>query len=201
MSWLPDLIAGLRDISIVVFLGYGLRLMKQQNELLEREKALKQSEIDVHRATIERLKVLQAPAIARDLEQMTRTANDYADMKGKLEERVGLLAKENEKMKAEVDRANIIGIAAGSLDAAALLEKTRSAAWARAILGDQPPGDDYWVKMLNENIAHISTTAKRALKGEKPQLDYLKQWLEEIKKNSAHITKHVDQGDSPAKVE
>jgi hypothetical protein len=38
MSWIPELIAGLRDISIIGFLGYGLTLMKQQNDLLnERE--------------------------------------------------------------------------------------------------------------------------------------------------------------------
>jgi cell division protein FtsB len=86
MNWVADLITGLRDIAIVVFLGYGLNLIKQQNELLEREKALKQSEIDVHKAeievhksNIERLKATQAPAIAHDLEQMTRTANSYAE--------------------------------------------------------------------------------------------------------------------------
>src|SRR5258707_5813935 len=36
MNWIPELVAGLRDIAIIVFLGYGLKLMKQQNELLER---------------------------------------------------------------------------------------------------------------------------------------------------------------------
>src|SRR5260370_988023 len=95
MNWIPDLVAGLRDIAIVVFLGYGLKLMKQQNELLEREKALKQSEIDVHRANIERLKILQAPAIARDLAQMIRTADQLAKRKHALDERFRQLPAEN----------------------------------------------------------------------------------------------------------
>jgi hypothetical protein len=38
MSWIPDLIAGLRDVSIIGFLGYGLTLMRQQNDLLKGEK-------------------------------------------------------------------------------------------------------------------------------------------------------------------
>jgi hypothetical protein len=85
MNWLTELLNGLEDLVVVVFLGYGLRLMKHQNELLEREKALKQSEIDVHKANIERLKLLQAPAIARDLEQMTRTAHQLTKKKHELE--------------------------------------------------------------------------------------------------------------------
>src|SRR5438093_5372835 len=100
MSWTTELVAGLRDILIVVFLGYGLRLMKHQNELLQGEKALKQSEIDVHKAFLDRLKALQAPAIARDLEQMTRTADDYAEKKRELERQVDTLAKENQAATA-----------------------------------------------------------------------------------------------------
>jgi hypothetical protein len=155
MSLPLDLLAGLRDLLIVGVSIYGLRLMQQKSELVEREKALKQSEIDVHRATIERLKVQQAPAIARDLEQMIRTANDYADEKQKLADRVKALTKENTSLNAAVDRANLIGIAEGSLDAAAMLQKTWHMASARAILGSQPAGDDFLVKMLDENIGSI----------------------------------------------
>jgi hypothetical protein len=69
--------------------------MKQQSELLEREKALKQSEIDVHRANIDRLRSLQAPAIAHDLEQMTRTADNYAKKKRELEEQIEAEPRKN----------------------------------------------------------------------------------------------------------
>jgi hypothetical protein len=62
-----EIIAGLRDLFIIGVSIYGLRLMQQKSELLEREKSLKQSEIDVHKANIERLKTLQPPAFARDL--------------------------------------------------------------------------------------------------------------------------------------
>jgi tellurite resistance protein len=80
------------------------------------EKDLKQSEIDVHKATIERLKAQQAPAITRDLEQMTRTADDYAEKKRELEKQVAILGKENQAAQAMLEMANTVGIASGSLE-------------------------------------------------------------------------------------
>ncbi len=179
MNWIPDLVAGLRDIAIIVFLGYGLKLMKQQNELLEREKALKQSEIDVHRANIERLKVLQAPAIARDLEQMTRTAEHYAQKKNELEERVKTLAIESQAMQGMVDMSNIVGIAAGSLEAWALVSRTRRWASGLAALSGKAPDEDTITIMLDENLAAISEVIDKALEGQKPELKHWKGWIAE----------------------
>jgi len=185
MSWLPNSIVVLRDISIVAILGYGLRLMKQQNELLEQEKALKQSEIDVHKASIERLKALQAPAIARDLEQRTRTAESYAKKKKELEERVEILAKESQEAKAEMEMSNTIGIAAGSLEAMALLYRMRDSASAYSVLSGDPVENNYILKMLDENLSQIAATAEQALRGQKPDLRHMKQWLAELAKERA----------------
>jgi hypothetical protein len=197
MNWIPDLIAGLRDISIVVFLGYGLKLMKQQNELLEREKALKQSEIEVHRATIERLKVLQAPAIARDLEQMTRTADNYADKKRELEKRIAILALESEAAKLLGDVSGILGITAGCLEALALLYKTRDMAVGRALLSGQPLEDDLIVTMLDDNVQNLSATVNQALTGQQPELKNMKELLDEMGKNRAASKSEVPaQGNS-----
>src|SRR6516162_1305406 len=49
-------------------LGYGIALLKQQNELLKAEKSLKQTE----------------PGLARDLERMIRTADRLAEEKRQL---------------------------------------------------------------------------------------------------------------------
>jgi len=77
MNW-PVFVNGLKDFLLVGGLVWGIKLLKQQNELLTAEKSLKQSEIDLHKANIEHLRSLQAPSIASDLEQMTRTAERYA---------------------------------------------------------------------------------------------------------------------------
>jgi len=177
MSLVPDLLAGLRDILIVVFLGYGLRLLNQQNELLKQEKALKQSEIDVHKATIERLKALQAPAIARDLEQMIQTANNYADKKRELEERVRALTRENAEAQSTAEMSNLVGIAAGSLETLAILTKTRDHALGRVILMGESPEDDFLLTNLNRNIQHVSETAELALRGQRPKLEAMKEWI------------------------
>ena len=74
MNW-PALFNQVRDIAIVDGLGYFLKLMHQRNEMLAAEKlSLKQTEIDLHKANIEHLRSLQAPAIASQLDQMIRTA-------------------------------------------------------------------------------------------------------------------------------
>lgn len=182
MNWIPDLVSGLRDISIVVFLGYGLRLMKQQNELLEREKALKQSEIDVHRANIERLQSLQAPAIARDLEQMARTANEYAEKKRELEQQLVTQAQESQAAEALAEMSNTVGIAAGSLEALALLSRTRDMFGMYFVLAGRSIEDNFVLRSLDENIRHISATAEQALHGQKPELKEMKMWLEEVAK-------------------
>jgi hypothetical protein len=51
MNW-PVLFDALKTFSIVGFLGYGITLLKQQNELLERDKSLKESEINLHKAEV-----------------------------------------------------------------------------------------------------------------------------------------------------
>jgi len=73
MNW-PALFNQVMDIAIVGGLGYFLKLMHQRNEMLAAEKSLRQTEIDLHKANIEHLRSLQAPAIASQLDQMIRTA-------------------------------------------------------------------------------------------------------------------------------
>src|SRR5260370_15204808 len=144
--------------------------MQQKSELLEREKALKQSEIDVHRATIERLKALQAPAIAHDLEQMTRTANTYADLKRELEGRVAMLERKNETTAAVAEKSMLMGITAGCLESLALIAKIRNLAMGRALFYSEPIEDDFLVNRLNKTVQDLSTTAEQALNGQKPDL-------------------------------
>jgi hypothetical protein len=146
MNW-PALFNTARDISIVGFLGYGMTLLKQQNELLKAEKSLKQSEIDLHKAKIGHLRSLQAPAIARDLEQMSRTADKYAEKKRQLEEKVKAVEEkvkaveeQVEALEAESAKAGaaaqaktvtqyILGYAHANVEAIRLLEKSAQMAW------------------------------------------------------------------------
>jgi len=84
MNW-PVLLNGLKDFLLVVVLGYILKVMHQQNELLKVEKSLKESEISLHKAKIGHLRSLRAPGLAPDLE---RIADKYAEKKRQLEEQV-----------------------------------------------------------------------------------------------------------------
>ena len=84
MNW-PVLLNGLKDFLLVVVLGYVLKLMHQQNELLKADKSLKESEISLHKAKIGHLRSLRAPGLAPDLEQI---ADKYAEKKRQLEEKV-----------------------------------------------------------------------------------------------------------------
>jgi hypothetical protein len=187
MNWLPELLNGLKDIAIVVFLGYGLKLMRQQNELLEREKALKQSEIDVHKARIERLESLQAPAIAHDLEQMTRTAEQYAQRKRELEKQVESLTAQSDEARKVVDSSYFIGIGTGSVEALALLKKFRTLAGSsnfltgRGSVDDWLDGrseDEYLLQEMDKGIRHLETITEQVTRGERPVLNAFKEWLE-----------------------
>ena len=132
MNW-PVFVNGLKDFLLVGGLVWGIKLLKQQNELLTAEKSLKQSEIDLHKANIEHLRSLQAPSIASDLEQMTRTAERYAEEKQKLEQKVELLVAKAleaesaeepavatvEEVKEFMSKAYLFGVAEASFEAAA----------------------------------------------------------------------------------
>jgi hypothetical protein len=172
MNWLPELLNGLKDIAIVVFLGYGLKLMKQQNELLEREKALKQSEIDVHKANIERLKSLQAPSIARDLEQMTRTADELAKRKQELEKQVeSLTAAQSEEARRVADKSYLNGLSDGGMEAIALLQKSLDS----AVQSGRSYEDDL-LQELSKTTVHLTDITERALNGERPELTAWEEW-------------------------
>lgn len=58
MGHIAEIVGIIRDLAVVGALGYVIQLMRQQI-------ALKQSEIDAHKATIEQLTKFQAPTIAR----------------------------------------------------------------------------------------------------------------------------------------
>jgi hypothetical protein len=191
MTWLTELLTGLKDIAIVVFLGYGLKLMKQQNELLEREKALKQSEIDVHKANIERLKSLQAPAVARDLEQMTRTANSYAEKGRELEKQVQSLAVQNKAARELADSSNLAGICLGCLEGVALLGKSLQNQAVFCGLAGLPFEDDALVKDLRENIEYLGQMAEQAINGKKPEMKHFKVWFERYKNSESILAPKI----------
>jgi|SRR6516165_50045 hypothetical protein len=128
MNW-PVFVNGLKDFLLVGGLVWGIKLLKQQNELLTAEKSLKQSEIDLHKANIEHLRSLQAPSIASDLEQMTRTAERYAEEKQKLEEQVKALGAESRAAALNlVNQFYLLGVTKASLAANSLFERL----WANA---------------------------------------------------------------------
>ena len=139
MNW-PALFNQVRDIAIVGGLGYFLKLMHQRNEMLAAEESLKQTEIDLHKANIEYLRSLQAPAIASQLDQMIRTADRFAEEKQKLaeekqklEQKVELLVAKAleaesaeepavatvEEVKEFMSKAYLFGVAEASFEAAA----------------------------------------------------------------------------------
>ena len=164
MNWLPEFINGFKDIAIVVFLGYGLKLLKQQNELLEREKSLKQSEIDLHKAENVWLRSQQAPAMGRELDQVSRTAERFAEEKQKLEEQVKALEAESAKAVAErkVTNEYLLGYARASLEAVGSLEKAGQMATGLVLL----PGGANLVQQINESSRILIEQTRSALGSE-----------------------------------
>lgn len=174
---LVSLVVGiLRDLAIVGVLVYVIQLMRQQIELLRQETRLKQSEIDVHKANIERLKTLQAPGIARDLEQMTRTADAYADKLRKLEARIGAVKNEDTKL---IEAGNLIGIASAGLEAVAVLSAIRGRAAAFSGLAGQEPSLDlqYTLDGVDKHLKYFSDIVTQAIDGKKPELKFWRGWL------------------------
>src|SRR5215831_14672926 len=123
MNW-PVFVNGLKDFLLVGGLVWGIKLLKQQNELLNAEKSLKESEINLHKAEVARLQSLQAPTIASQLDQMIRTAERFAQEKQKLEEQVKALGAAESRAKA-LNLSNqfyLLGVARASMAANSLLE-------------------------------------------------------------------------------
>src|SRR5215472_15100007 len=128
MNW-PVLLNGLKDFLLVVVLGYVLKLMHQQNELLKADKSLKESEISLHKAKIGHLRSLRAPGLAPDLEQI---ADKYAEKKRQVEEKVKALDGESEPGAAAQVKAFThykLGYAHANVEAIRLLEKSAQMAW------------------------------------------------------------------------
>jgi hypothetical protein len=180
MSLPLEIIAGLRDLLIVGALGFGLKLMKQQNELLEREKALKQSEIDVHKANIEHLKALQAPAIAKELEQMISTSEHLARRKQEVDEKLMALTDENEALDKMADLSYLSGISAGCLEAIGILQNSTESAGAWAGLSARSL-DEFLLERLQESMRRIGQIANQALSGTRPELKEFKKWMDRVK--------------------
>jgi hypothetical protein len=154
--------------------------VKQQNELLEREKALKQSEIDVHKARIERLESLQAPAIARDLEQMTRTADQFAQRKQDLEKQVeSLTAAQSEEARKVADKAYLLGLENAGIEALTLLDRSKDFALANlaALKRGHSPELDYFVDDILNSYAYFRDLVEQATSGKRPILNAFEVWL------------------------
>ena len=121
MNW-PVLLNGLKDFLLVVVLGYILKVMHQQNELLKVEKSLKESEISLHKAKIGHLRSLRAPGLAPDLE---RIADKYAEKKRQLEEQVKALDGEpGAAAQVKAFTHYKLGYAHANVEAIRLLEKS-----------------------------------------------------------------------------
>jgi hypothetical protein len=175
MSHTADVIAIIRDVAIVGALGYVIELMRQQIALLHQESSVKQAEIDTHKATIEHLAKFQAPAISRDLEQMTKTAENYAKQKADLERQVAVLAEQNASIDKLTRMAFNVGVAAGSYEAAAAL--TISIGWAHAfsaLSGESKlsSSQSNIVDDLDRKLKHFGTLADQALRGEKVEFRF-----------------------------
>ena len=142
MNW-PVLLNGLKDFLLVVVLGYVLKLMHQQNELLKADKSLKESEISLHKAKIGHLRSLRAPGLAPDLEQI---ADKYAEKKRQLEEKVTAVEQKVRAVEEQVKaldgesepgaEAQVkafthykLGYAHANVEAIRLLEKSAQMAW------------------------------------------------------------------------
>jgi len=163
MNW-PALFNQVMDVAIVGGLGYFLKLMHQRNEMLAAEKSLKQTEIDLHKANIEHLRSLQAPAIASQLDQMIRTADKLAEQKQKLEEQVKALEAESAKAVAErkVTNEYLLGYARASLEAVGSLEKAGQMATGLVLL----PGGANLVQQINESSRILIEQTRSALGSE-----------------------------------
>ena len=142
MNW-PVLLNGLKDFLLVVVLGYILKVMHQQNELLKVEKSLKESEISLHKAKIGHLRSLRAPGLAPDLEQI---ADKYAEKKRQLGEKVKLVEQKVRAVEEHVKALDgesepgaaaqvkafthyKLGYAHANVEAIRLLEKSAQMAW------------------------------------------------------------------------
>jgi cell fate (sporulation/competence/biofilm development) regulator YlbF (YheA/YmcA/DUF963 family) len=145
MNWpfIFDALKTFSGVSIVGFLGYGMTLLKQQNELL---------------AKIGHLESLQAPGLARDLEQMIRTADRLAEEKRQLEEKVKALeaGATFEEVKDIMSKAYLLGVAEASFDAAAETEKATGKLWQWPGLppykGNQSPLEALLIRMGEEAL-------------------------------------------------
>jgi hypothetical protein len=123
-------------------LGYGIALLKQQNELLKAEKSLKQTE----------------PGLARDLERMIRTADRLAEEKRQLEEKVKALevGATVEEVKDIMSKAYLLGVAEANFDAAAATDAYTSRLWQWPGLppykGNQSPLEARLIRMGEEAL-------------------------------------------------
>jgi hypothetical protein len=110
---------------------------------------------------------------------------------------VKILAKENQATTAMIESANILGIAAGCLEALALLTATRRVLWdqpdSRPVplstlgfqrIGMSIPAEDV-LKSLNTNFEQIAEIAGQALKGQRPELKYWKAEIEIMEQGRA----------------
>jgi hypothetical protein len=163
MNW-PVLFDALKTFSIVGLGGWGITLLKQQNELLKADKSLKESEINLHKARIEHLESRQAPAISRELDQVSRTAEKLAEEKQKLEEQVKALEAESAKAVAErkVTNEYLLGYARASLEAVGSLEKAGQMATGLVLL----PGGANLVQQINESSRTLIEQTRSALGSE-----------------------------------
>ena len=179
MGLVSEIVSIVRDIAIVGILVYVVQLMQQQIELLRQERSLKQSEIDVHRANIERLKTLQAPSIARDLEQMTRTADAYADKLRKLEARIAAVKNEDTKL---IEAGNLIGIASAGLEAVAVLSAIRERAASFGALAGHDPSPELQCVLngLDKDLKYLSDIVTQAIDGKKPELKFWRRWMARV---------------------
>src|SRR5467141_1110509 len=175
MSHAADVIAIIRDVAIVGALGYVIELMRQQIALLHQESSVKQAEIDTHKATIEHLVKFQAPAISRDLEQMTKTAENYAKQKADLERQVAVLAEQNASIDKLMRWAFKLGLSAGSYEAAAaLIISIGYVHGFSALAGESElsPSQKTIVDDLDRKFDYFRALADKALIGDKVEFKF-----------------------------
>ncbi len=162
----------LRDIGILVGIGFGLNFLRQQL-------ALKKVEIEAKQATIDHLEKTTAPALAADLYQLSQTVDLYAKRKQELEKEVKRLHDEKVKAESEIERARLIGIAEGCLEGLGALGEVSRQGMLLSMVAPVPRWMSERIKKKQKQLWHAGAIA---LKGERPELVNMKKFLAEVLK-------------------
>jgi hypothetical protein len=166
MDTLRQVIAFARDIAIIALGIYAAVVAKKQIDL-------KQSEVDAQKATVEHLRALQAPALARELQDVSQTVEKLAKEKRELHDRLQSSVADDEALVERFRRVNLAGIAEGCFEGfSAIVEIEESYLFQHGT--DPLPhaifGTKTVIDTMREKRNQMAKNATEALKGIQPEL-------------------------------